>query len=223
MSAITDVKAIQRILGTVPDGIAGEKTEAAWDDLVGRATRERQGGATASVIKVCVDAGHGLSNRSPGVYDPGCVHGALEEAEICLTWAAALAGALAARSVATFLTRPTKETSAPVGTRDDRAKAAGCTHLISIHVNDADSAQAHGTETLYRDDQYFAGRVHSAAADGLKLTNRGLKHRTDLAVLNFPKSCLLELGFIQSAADRERFLDAAVRKETCRLIAASLG
>ncbi len=212
MSAIADIKAIQTILGVAADGIAGSRTEAAWDALKEAALRERQGGASASAIKVAVDAGHGMSNRSPGVYDPGCTHGVLEEADVALLWAKALVAALNARSIATFETRPIKTSPAPVGSRDEMAEAAGCTHFIAVHVNDNGPA-AHGTETLFRDDERFAVNVHIAAVAGLKLTNRGVKQRMDLAVLNFQgQSCLIELGFIQFPEDVEQ--QAAIAKAT---------
>lgn len=223
MSLESDTILLQRFAGLTGDDVDGDPGPQTMRALVVKLGLDGTGRPQPN-IKVCVDVGHGRDNKKMGTYDPGCVHGALEEADIAMDWGKELVRALNARSIATFETRPTKTSSAPVGTRDDRAKQANCTHLISIHVNDADSAQAHGTETLYAQFAGFAQGIQNAAMAGLKLTDRGIKQRLDLSVLKFQgPACLLELGFIQNAADRERFLDAAVRRETCRLIAATFG
>ena len=43
-------------------------------------------------MRIAIDAGHGLSNRAPGVYDPGVVAAGVAEADLALLWALAGAG-----------------------------------------------------------------------------------------------------------------------------------
>lgn len=211
---------IQHHYGTAVDGIFGNQTADAIIAKEGIATPA----PTPAKIRVCIDPGHGMSNRKPGVYDPGCVDDGLDdgldESRIVMDWALVLGAELAELNIDTWFTRLNSADPCPVSTRASRAVAAGCTHLISIHVNDADSPEANGTETLYNAQRTLAEKVQFALLNGLELKDRGTKLRTDLAVLKFPgPCCLIELGFIQSPTDRAAFLDPAKRKRTCELIA----
>jgi len=130
-----------------------------------------------------------MSNRRAGVFDPGCTHSEggekFQEADIVLKWGFCLGDALRNRGVDVFFTRTDNETPIPVGSRARLAREESCTHFVSIHVNDADSDQAHGVETLWRHDnqKQFATVINSALVEGLKLRDRGVKERDDLAVL----------------------------------------
>lgn len=217
MSFSDDILKLQRF--------AGVKQDASFGPVTARALVVKLGLDVAAPpttgLKVAVDSGHGQNNRSAGVYDSGATHGSLEEADVALIWSKALVQAFRTLGISNFETRPDRSSSAPVGHRAAMANRAGCTHFISIHVNDADNPAAHGTETLYRDDPAFANKIHDAVMAGLQLTNRGIKPRLDLAVLNFSgQACLIELGFIKNASDVARFTDPAVIKKTCALIAA---
>ena len=171
-------------------------------------------------MKLCIDPGHGMGNRTVGVYDPGCVANGLNEADVVLTWAEELNKAVTARGIQTFLTRKNKVESRPVGARAKLAREAGCTHFISIHVNDAESILANGTETLYYNSDDLAKEVQAAAVSYLGLKDRGVKYRSDLAVLKFiGPCCLLELGFIQNPCDVKNFTNEHLRAHTCRAIA----
>jgi N-acetylmuramoyl-L-alanine amidase len=174
-------------------------------------------------IKLCIDPGHGLGNIRPDVYDPGAVSGGVTEADVVLQYALAIKFVFAqklasARSVdkALFLTRDESSDVTPVGKRDDKARAAGCTHFVSLHLN---AGGGHGTETFFRDDadKRLATAVHRGVTDGLESRDRGVKHeresaRRRLAVLDFRgPACLVELGFIDSASDREKLLRRSSR------------
>lgn len=212
----TNVKLLQRWAGVDADGVFGNVTAQA---LVDKLTLEPTP-VPAVGVKVCVDAGHGMSNSESGVYDPGCVHGTREEAPIALSWAFELERALKARGIPVFMTRMDNTTPCPLSSRTSRAKAEGCTHLISIHVNDFDSPSANGTETLYLDDESFAQSVHNKLMGVLKLANRGIKRRDNLAILRFSgKACLIELGFIKSTNDLLRFTSFPLVQHACREIA----
>lgn len=76
-------------------------------------------------MKLAIDPGHGMSNRKPGVYDPGACAGGYAEAEIALAWA--LTGKHIAKEfgIEVWLSRDDNTDPDPVGTRDNRAAAPG--------------------------------------------------------------------------------------------------
>lgn len=176
-------------------------------------------------FKLCIDAGHGQDSRTPGVYDPGAVSGTFEEASIALLWANELWAACVKLGLPVFMTRTTRLQSAPLAVRVSRAELAGCTHFLSLHVNDADDAGANGVETLYRRQESlaFAKQVQGVVLPIFRLRDRGVKLRPNLAVLRSGtmRSALLELGFIQSLEDRQGFLSASARRSVCQALALS--
>lgn len=179
-------------------------------------------------MKVCIDPGHGMSNRSSNVYDPGATHaeGAArhEEASIALKYGLTLKDAFRAKGVPVFMTRDDATDPTPVGARAGRAEAAGCEAFISLHLNDFDDDTANGTETLYRDDgdRTLAAKIQAELIAITGLRDRGLKLRTDLAVLRFDgPAILIELGFIANDTDRAMLLDTSVRERLCNSIAST--
>lgn len=164
------------------------------------------------MIKLCIDPGHGFGNKKPGVYDPGTVALGHQEADIALQWALTGKWCCQEAGIKFFLTRDDDSDTTPVGRRDDRANAEGCTHFISLHCNAPPSG--HGTETFYRDnrDLILAKIVQSSALSALGLANRGVKHESDaarkeLAVFGFDGPCaLLEIGFLGNRVDLSAML-----------------
>lgn len=180
-------------------------------------------------MKVCIDPGHGMGNRSPGVFDPGCTHregGTLfRESDIVLKYGLALKDILRARDVDVFMIRDDHTDPAPVARRARMAKDAGCKKFVSIHVNAAEVEHAKGIEVLYNDeaDKPFAQKMQTALVRASGLKDRGVKKRTDLAVLKFAgPAVLIELGFIANDEDRNAFLDPVVRDKICTAIANNL-
>jgi N-acetylmuramoyl-L-alanine amidase len=180
-------------------------------------------------MKVCIDPGHGMSNKKSGVFDPGCTHdenGTLfREADIVLKYGLALKEVLRDKSIDVFMTRDDNTDPAPVSGRAASAKAAGCDRFVSIHVNAAEDETAHGLEVLYNDnaDKALAQKMQTALIAATKLRDRGIKQRPDLAVLKFKgPAVLVELGFIDNDKDRNTFLDPVIRDKVCKAIAASL-
>jgi N-acetylmuramoyl-L-alanine amidase len=179
-------------------------------------------------MKVCIDPGHGMSNRSSNVYDPGATHtegtARHEEASIALKYGLTLKDAFRAKGVPVFMTRDDATDPTPVGARAGRAEAADCKAFISLHLNDFDDDSANGTETLYRDDgdKALAARIQTEMIAITGLRDRGLKQRMDLAVLKFDGTAILiELGFIANDADRAMLLDTSIRDQLCSSIAAT--
>jgi N-acetylmuramoyl-L-alanine amidase len=177
-------------------------------------------------MKIAVDPGHGNSNATPGVYDPGAEHESngvtYREADIALAYGLALRDVLQARYVDVFMTRQNATDPAPVGKRAGRAEQAGCALFVSLHLNDSESEAADGLEVLYRDDEYkpFAQAMHDALIRTTGFNPRGAKQRLDLAVLKFHgPAILIELGFISNDGDRTQLLKPPVRAAVCGTIA----
>lgn len=181
-------------------------------------------------MKVCIDPGHGMSNRQTGIFDPGATHvenGFLfKEADIALRYALALKDVFRAQGIEVFMTRDDASDHAPVGRRAAMAEAAHCTVFVSLHLNDVDDDRAHGMEVLYRgaDDKPLAERMLARLLAITGLRDRGVKQRTDLAMLKFNgPAVLVELGFIGNDGDRAKLLDAQVRDAVVRGIAEVAG
>ena len=186
----------------------------------------RTAGRSAMVKKVCVDPGHGMSNRSKGVFDSGAVHveagTSFTEAVIALKYGLTLRDEFRARGIEVFMTRDDDADHAPVGQRAKNAKDAGCDLFISLHLNDFDDDSANGLEVLYGDnaDKDLAQRLHDALLAVTKLKSHGNDLRTNLAVLKFQgPAVLIELGFIANDTDRETLLNPATRAAVCKAIA----
>ena len=120
-------------------------------------------------MKVAIDPGHGMSSRKPGLFDPGAVATkggeTFAEADIALRYALTLKQFLVDKSVATFMTRTSSADDAPLARRTARAKQAGCTVLVSLHLNAAELSSAKGLEVLFRDgakDKPLAQKLQTA-------------------------------------------------------------
>ena len=179
-------------------------------------------------MKVCIDPGHGMSNRQMGIFDPGATHvenGFLfREADIVLRYGLALKDVFRARQVEVFMTRDDSSDHAPVGSRAKMAKDAGCDVLISLHLNDFDDDAANGVEVLYRDadDRALAQKLQDALVKTSKMKDRKIKQRTDLAVLKFTGvAVLIELSFIANDSDRAKLISAQMRDALTQAIAST--
>ena len=108
----------------------------------------------------------------------------------------------------------TSDTYPSLTDRSDLANNMNADMFVSIHINSA-SASAHGTETLYNssrntvtaknglNSREMASYIHRSVVATTGFTNRGMKNRTDLSVLNRTKmpACLIEYGFISNAQE----------------------
>lgn len=165
-----------------------------------------------------------MSNRRSGQYDPGAVAGGYTEAEIALVWANELRTILRSRGHRVIRTRVNSEDPCPVSRRDDIARSYNGDLMLSLHCNSTPGAQ--GTETYYRgaQDRWMAERITKAVCDALGTKNRGAKTESQsqhsaLAVLDFDKCWLLEIGFIDHPGDRAKMTDPALRLKACLAIA----
>lgn len=174
---------------------------------------------------IILDPGHGMSNRRRGQYDPGACSGGATEAAIAMDWANELRRILRARKHRVIRTRVDAKDPAPVSRRDDIAVSYGGDLMLSIHCNSS-GANASGTEVFYRgtDDREMARKLSAAVSEVLGIRDRGAKTESQsqhsaLAVMEFDKCWLLEIGFIDHAGDRAKMLDPLLRKKACEAIA----
>lgn len=186
-----------------------------------------------SKLTICVDPGHGMSNRRAGVYDTGATardgRGQLiAEASIAMDWANELKAQLEIMGCRVIRTRIGPADRAPVGERAAIARKYGSDALISLHCNAADG-RAHGTETFYRgaENKALAQACNAAVQSSLGTKDRGLKlesasQHSRLAVLSFPAAVLIELGFIDHEGDRSRMLDQQLMLLACQKLAEAI-
>jgi N-acetylmuramoyl-L-alanine amidase len=177
-------------------------------------------------MKICIDPGHGRGARIPFVNDPGAVSGGHTEAKIAYDWAITLKTVLAEAGIDFCMTRPTAKAGMLTGRRAKWAERQGATHFISLHCN-AGPSSATGTETFRRVHSPWVSAVHRSAVKTIGLRDRGLKTESQsqhprIAVLSAPNACLLELGFITNAEDRERLLSRDVRLAFAQALVAEI-
>jgi len=177
-------------------------------------------------MKIAIDPGHGMSNATSGVFDPGAVAReageTFREADMVLRYGLALKDILRSRGIEVFMTRDDDEDRAPVGERAGNAERAGCDVFVSLHMNSFEAPSANGLEVLFRDnaDAAFAKAMHDGLVEVTGLRPRGTPQRTKLAVLKFEgPAILIELGFISNTRDRTELLNPEMRARVCAKIA----
>ena len=122
-------------------------------------------------MRIGIDAGHGLDG-DPGAVGPN----GLREADVTLRLAGLLATALEKTGRTVFLVSRDMVSSA----RAQVALKAGCDAYISLHVNAAGSAEAHGIETWYGygndKGEALARSVQVELVKATDATDRGAKN-----------------------------------------------
>ena len=148
---------------------------------------------------ICIDAGHGGK-------DPGAVGDGVIEKNVALKTALAVGELLKKQGFEVVYTR-ISDVFVNLNERCRIANAKNADLFISVHVNSATNTDAKGTETLCYSKNEFAYIVQKGLISALKINDRGLKERKDLAVLNGTKmtAVLLELGFLSNADEAKMF------------------
>ena len=101
----------------------------------------------------------------------------------------------------------------------------GADIFVSIHCNAAASESAHGTETLSYDLDGESYKLAKAIQESLiavtNLTDRGVKQRKDLIVLNSTTmpAALVETAFISNKEEKLLLMDEAFRQKIAAAIA----
>ena len=174
---------------------------------------------------VVLDAGHGGS-------DPGSIANGLTEAELNLDIILKVADLLEERDdIKLYLTR---EDTTYMQNADRAELANECADLfLSVHMNSAESLIANGTETLYYThssdpsdltSKDMAQIVQNYLITYLGATNRGIKERSDLIVLNSTKvpAVLVETGFISNPGEALKLSSESYRQTVANALAAAI-
>jgi N-acetylmuramoyl-L-alanine amidase len=177
-------------------------------------------------IVLAIDPGHGMSNRTLGVFDPGATKGTIREADVVLAYALAvrwIAEQEFKGEVRAVLTREDAATPTPVFSRARKAKSLGADAFVSLHLN---AGGGTGSEIYIRDkeDKRLADLLAPRIATAVGVRNRGVHHEdksqhSRLAVLSFDgPACLIELGFVDSPKDAASLAMRETRVAVARAI-----
>lgn len=172
---------------------------------------------------VLVDAGH-------GGYDPGTYGNGLTEKDLNLSVALYVQEYMEDSDIKVYLTRDTDV----YVENNTRALIANqiADFMVSIHFNAATgNTTANGTETLYKPSEGVTSSkvlTNDKAADimqghlisALGLTNRGLKERDDLLILNATTvpTVLLEICFLTNPGDALKISSTSTQKDVAEAI-----
>ena len=162
---------------------------------------------------ICLDAGHGGK-------DSGACGAYSKEKNIALTAAIYLGEELTKLGFEVMYTRTT-DTYVKLIDRARLANNRKADLFVSIHCNSAASAKAHGTETLCYEPCRVGELIQEALIKETGLTNRGLKTRKDLAVLNLTEmtAVLVEMAFISNPDEEDLLKNEAWLKRCVKAIA----
>lgn len=153
-----------------------------------------------SKLKVCIDAGHGGK-------DSGAVNDKRYEKKDTLAIAKRLGKVLKANGIEVCYTRTT-DIYDSVSIKAKKGNDSKADYFISIHRNAATSTIAHGVEVCICNSKYKKYDIANNICKNLfknGFTNRGVKIRNDLCVLNRTNmpAILVEVGFISNINDNE--------------------
>jgi len=179
-------------------------------------------------MKICIDPGHGMSNKRSGIYDSGAVYKNTQESTIAMDWANELKAQIELLGHSAIRTRINENDPCPVTRRDDIARSYKCDRMISLHCNCA-NGKASGSEVFYRgnDDKEMAMKLSEIVSSILGIKNRGAKtenesQHTSLAVMEFDKCWLIEIGFIDNEFDRNQMLNKNIISKCCKELAKAI-
>jgi len=167
--------------------------------------------------RICIDAGHGGK-------DWGATAHGVREANVNLAVCRFLDGLLKGAGCTTLLTRST-DVFIAINERARISNNFKANIFVSVHCN-SDGPTAVGVETLYKSNNglAIATPVQRALIAATKDRDRGLKHRTNLGVLNNTSApaILPEIGFISHAATAKQLATEAYQRLVAKAISDGL-
>ena len=180
---------------------------------------------------VVIDAGHGWKPTPSGgvVFDSGAIgylgQAQHREADIAAQYANSIAYMLRTMypAIETRLLIATREQ--PLSLQQRRRYEPSAAAFVSIHLNAAESRNAHGYETWYSREHSveLARAVHAALQRALAgRLDRGVKQKGLTVCQREKPSALLELGFITNASDLEYLLLRETRARVAREVAKAI-
>lgn len=168
-----------------------------------------------------LDAGHGGK-------DPGTSGNGMQEKNLTLTIAQKIEQELRGSGIKVYMTRDSDvypENSTRAQTANDIADL-----MVSIHINSGPET-ANGTESLYQvhandsssrlTSKQLAEILQASMISGTGNTNRGVKLRTDLLILNRTTvpSAIVEVVFITNTGDALKISNPAYQDQVAQAIA----
>ena len=165
-----------------------------------------------STKTIVIDPGH-------GGHDPGAVSFGRNEKDIALSISKKINANLKTLGFKTIMTRST-DVYIPLSERYSIANRNNADTFVSIHLN-AGASSAAGIETLYKTNQTLASKIQTEIISATNGKDRGLKYRSDLAVLNGTKmpAALVETGFISNATESSRLATSSYQDKLAVSIA----
>ncbi len=149
---------------------------------------------------VVLDPGHG--GKEPGSY-----WGGVKEKTLTLPMAFKVERILEAQGIPVVLTRR-KDVTVSLNSRALIANRYPNSIFVSLHFNASRDTKITGIETYYHSTsgKKLATMVQAELAGRIKTKNRGIKRKTNFAVLRKTKgvAVLVELGFISNSWERNR-------------------
>ena len=164
--------------------------------------------------KVVIDAGHGMSSSTKGLYDPGALSEDYYEADITLIQANKIKEILEEKGYEVLLTRTDNETDCSLDYRKKFAKDIGADAFVSLHCNSFGDKSVHGQEVFYWNNKSISlaesvkkGLLDKISQSGFETNDRGLKKRK-LRVTNTDiPAILVESGFLSNNKDKQYLTD----------------
>ncbi len=167
------------------------------------------------VSRVIIDAGHGGK-------DQGANRGRVYEKDLALRVAKKVESLLKAKGMRVTMTRRS-DRFISLTSRAAIANRYRNAIFVSIHFNASTNSRTRGLETYYYGTQgkKLAAHVHLRMLSRLKLRNRGVRQRKELAVLNKTRcpAILVECGYISNYSERKRCLSSSYQYRCAKAIA----
>lgn len=166
-------------------------------------------------MRIVIDPGHG--GHDSGADGPSGLH----EAPVALELAIGVRNILVGYGIEVKLTRET-DVFIELYARCDIANNWNADYFVSIHLN-SDGPNAVGIETIYVSErgEQLAQAIQLALVRDTGDVDRGLKYRSDLAVLNGTNmpAALVECGFISNLETEMLFTTEHYRATVSHAIA----
>ncbi|MGI6451287.1 MAG: N-acetylmuramoyl-L-alanine amidase family protein [Desulfitobacteriia bacterium] len=168
---------------------------------------------------IVLDPGHG------GEESPGCEYGGILERDVTLEMSLLIRDELVMRGYTVMMTREQDE-HVTLAQRTEMANNSGADLLLSIHLNAFEDFSVSGIETWFNPNtnprsSTLAEYVQQSFVASVKGKDRGTYSDTSLFLTRevLIPSCLVEVGYLSNAEEREKMTTAAYREKIAQGIA----
>jgi len=189
-------------------------------------------------MRLYLDAGHGMSNRKKGVYDPGAVahfpneKGELvfyEEADLTLELALTTKFIAVQEGLDAHCSRADRNDPCPLKNRAEQANEWGADLLLSFHFNSASDEAVRGCEVWYHQEHLadFAKELGETISQVSGFPFRGIRQDGEAgkpllllreAATHHIPALLIEFGFITNLYEASYYLQTPHRLVVAKAI-----